>query len=37
VEVTYDATRTNPEELAEAITEHTDFEGGVKDEQPAGS
>jgi copper chaperone CopZ len=27
--VKYDPAKTNPEELAQAITDHSDFEGGV--------
>lgn len=30
VKVTYDPTKTTPEKLAKAITEHSDFEGSVK-------
>ena len=30
VKVTYDAKKTTPEKLAQAITEHTTFEGSVK-------
>lgn len=30
VTVTYDASKTSPEELAKAITDGTDFEGSVK-------
>jgi copper chaperone CopZ len=29
VVVKYDPAKTNPEELAKAITEHSDFEGSV--------
>jgi len=29
VVVKYDASKTNPEELAKAITDHSDFEGAV--------
>ncbi len=32
VEVEYDPAKTNPQELAEAITKHSDFEGSVKSE-----
>ena len=30
VTVNYDPKRTSPEKLAQAITEHSDFEGSVK-------
>lgn len=30
VEVVYDPQKTTPEKLAQAITEHTDFEGSVQ-------
>ena len=30
VDVTYDPKKTTPEKLAQAITDHSDFEGSVK-------
>lgn len=32
VEVVYDPAKTNPEEMAKAITDHTEFEGSVASE-----